>query len=115
MIGFLSPDGIFYECDTWCHSMTASFILQELNIKRNYDHKNLIVSDEDILLDIGYICLRARDAFRNEWNRNKQRMFLTNNQINWLIDNLDREEVETKKKDISDMLINDEEWKSLRR
>lgn len=69
MIGFLSPSGDFYKCESWGHQSLATQLIDVLHIEAIYDYKNGIVSDEDILLEKGYICLRARDAFRSEWNR----------------------------------------------
>ncbi|MHB8061343.1 MAG: hypothetical protein ACYDG2_01730, partial [Ruminiclostridium sp.] len=76
-IGFLSPKGEFYECTSWGHSSKAVEIYEQLYGEHYYG------SAEKFLLGLGYLVLRARDAYRESWHDGKF-VALTDRQMEWL-------------------------------
>jgi hypothetical protein len=57
-LGFLSPDGKLYECHSYDHLDTAMKICKSFENPVYELRTNL--DCEDYLMDIGYVCLRAR-------------------------------------------------------
>lgn len=103
MIGFLSPDAVFYECTSWGHSSKAREIYEELYNEHCYCHA------EDHLLSLGYLVLRARDAYRRSWRDDKWAA-LTEKQLEWIKTHIE-EFTEMTKKDLSEMLFDQERMK----
>lgn len=60
VIGYLSPIGKFYSCLSYGHTDLALSICQKL-YKSEITRFN-IIDAEKYLLDLGYICFRARDV-----------------------------------------------------
>lgn len=102
MIGFLSPEGKFIECCSWGHTDKAKEICEE-----KYNKEFTIgLEAEDYLLSLGYLVLRARDAYMSYLNDCKW-IVLTDEQINWLTENIETLN-ENQKKDLNEIL-NDQE------
>lgn len=90
-LGFLSPGGKLYECHSYDHLETAmkictSFENPVYELRTNLDC-------EDYLMDIGYVCLRARSVnfssfcskkYSQHFNAKVCVNFLTNSQIEYL-------------------------------
>lgn len=100
LIGFLSPEGIFYECTSWEHTSKAVEIYEQLYGEHYYG------SAEDFLLRLGYLVLRARDAYRGSWYDGKF-ILLTDKQLEWINSHAEAFN-DAVKKDLNDMLFDNE-------
>lgn len=108
MIGFLAPSGEFHECSSHEHTWLAPLILEKIGLEPTYNG----ITDEDTLLKLGYIVLRARDAYRGEWDTIKHMpRAITDEQISFLMTKVE-ETTTAQYNDISRMLEDDKEYKS---
>lgn len=103
LIGFLSPEGNFYECSSWEHTSKAAELCEELYSKTF--HIGQIA--EDYLLSLGYMVLRVRDAYMAYLDKDKKWIVLSGKQIEWLTTNADSFN-EGQKKDINEILFDQE-------
>ena len=101
MIGYLSPESIFYECESWGHTSKAHEIYEEIYKEHCYG------SAEDRLLLLGYLVLRARDAYMQYRTDDGKWNILTNSQLEWIKNHIDAFN-DAVKKDLSEIL-NDKE------
>jgi hypothetical protein len=104
MIGFLSPDAVLYKCESWGHTSKAFEIYEELFGKRCYG------SAERLLLSMGFLVLRANDAYMEYISEDGKLVLLTDNQINWIASHID-EFTEKVKIDLSEILEGQERRK----
>lgn len=83
MIGILSPDGIFTECESNEHLDIAVEVC-EREYGKVFPRR---VDAEDHLLSLGYFIIRARDAYRSYRDSNMEFRFLTDKQVDWISEN----------------------------
>lgn len=102
MIGFLSPEGEFFECVSWGHTSKATELCEKLYNKIFH----IGIDAEDYLLSLGYLVLRIKDAYMSYINGDKW-IVLSDKQIAWLTDNADCFN-DGQKKDLNEIL-NDQE------
>lgn len=105
LIGFLSPEGDFMECSSWEHRDKA------IEICRDKYHKEYFVGQdaEDYLLSLGYLVLRAKDAYMSYLNEeNGKWIILTDKQISWAIEHANLFN-EGQKKDMNEILFDQED------
>lgn len=98
MIGFLSPEGKFYECSSWEHGYKAKELCDSLNI----EYQNSVDAETN-LLDIGYICFRARDIYCNH-AKHWVTPIISDKAINFVKDNIESMENSDKKESALSML-----------
>lgn len=103
LIGFISPEGDFYECASWEHTSKATTLCEKLYNKEFYIRQDA----EDYLLSLGYLVLRARDAYMSYLNGDKW-IVLSDKQIAWLTDKADNFN-DGQKKDLNDILHDQED------
>ena len=60
LIGYLSPDGKIYSCQSFGHEAKADELVYEFG----YKCRDRIYYSEDILLKNGWICIRESDVFK---------------------------------------------------
>lgn len=77
MIGFLSPEGQFYECESYGHLGKVKEICTSL-FNKSFPH---IVAYEDCLLENGFVVIQARSIYKSV------KHVLTDKQIIYLYDN----------------------------
>lgn len=104
MIGFLSPEGEYIECTSWEHTSKA----HEICVEKFGESFSNGVSAEDYLLSLGYLVIRARDAYMTYWNKDQKAILLTDIQISWLTSNAERFN-EWQKKDMNEILFDQED------
>ena len=98
-LGFLSPDGKLYECNSYDHldmamKICKSFEQPIYELRTNLDC-------EDYLMDIGYVCLRARTVnFSNYTTRKYAEHFGAKFCINFI--------TEAQREYIKNLYMNDE-------
>lgn len=100
MIGFLSPDGEFYNCEPWCHLDAAKVICSQVYNKR-FPFKD---EAENYLLQKGYLELRQKDSFMAIFDTKGEFIFLSKKQIKFLTDNVQKLSVK-QKADLSELLL----------
>lgn len=80
VIGFLAPDGKIYNCTSWNHADLAERLCKKFGIG---DYSGTPAIDE--LLHRGYVCLRARDAYMDYYQKDRTTCnFLTPEQVSYL-------------------------------
>lgn len=101
MIGFLSPEAVFYKCESWEHTSKAHEIYEEIY------KEHCCRSAEDHLLSLGYLVLRAKDAFMGYKTNDGKWNILTDKQLEWIKNhtNMFNDSV---KKDLSEILLDQE-------
>lgn len=102
MIGFLSPKGTFFECESYEHIYYAKQICKDY-YSYNAEHG---VAAEDYLLSKGWIVFRTSDVYNN------RKGSITDEQINFI--NCSLTEIVTNheiKDSLSDMLLWDKDIK----
>ena len=103
IIGFLSPKGEIIKCCSWGHSSKAEEIC-----KKAYEKEFAFgLAAEDYLLSLGYLVLRARDAYMSNRNEDGEWILLKVEQLNWLEENSSKLNAQ-QKKDVSDILLDQE-------
>lgn len=75
MIGYLSPEGHFYKCESYGHLSKAREICVSL-FNKKFSH---IVRCENYLLENGFVVFQVRNVYKND-----KRNALTNAQIVFL-------------------------------
>lgn len=83
--GFLAPSGEFHECDTYGHCQLAKQIIKSLNMYS--DDAVRTMCHENVLLKLGWICVRARDIYKSTFDDSKNYLYISNEQQKWLEDN----------------------------
>jgi hypothetical protein len=97
MIGFLSPDAVFYKCEPWGHTSKAFEIVESIYGRRYYG------SAEKHLLSLGYLVLRANDAYMEYITEDGKIVLLTYEQMKWVENNVDNF-TENVKRDLSQII-----------
>lgn len=89
LIGILSPNGSFIECESYEHLELAKEIAEKLN--SDYSYKNGIEC-EKYLQKMGYIIVRSRDVYGliGYLDDNNKMICLSDEQKKWLEDNYDK-------------------------
>ena len=100
MIGFLSPNGEFYNCEPWCHLDTAAVICSQFYGKI-FPFRD---EAENYLLQKGYLELRQKDSFMSMFDEKGESIFLSKKQIKFLTDNVQKLSVK-QKADLSELLL----------
>lgn len=81
LCGFLSPKGMYTECQPWEHMDTATEI-----VEKEYGQTLSGMKSERLLLEKGYIGLYSRDI-GFQWFNNHRLRSLTDEQVMFLIEN----------------------------
>ena len=101
LCGFLAPDGIFTECDSWEHMQTAENIAKE---KYNKTFQNSHEA-EQYLYEVGYVGFYARAVGHTWISRVDGRIILlTDAQKDFVISHLTRANNNDQKKSMEDLL-----------
>jgi hypothetical protein len=104
MIGYLSPEARFYECESWGHVSKANEIYEEIYGEHCYG------SAENQLLQLGYLVLRARDAYMNYRTDDGKWIVLADRQIDWIQNHLEALN-DAVKHDLGEILCDQEKMK----
>jgi len=99
MIGYLTPEAEFIECEHYGH-LDLALEITETKYEKQFMNR---IDAENFLLNIGVLVLRARDAYMNYWNEDKISILLTDEQIKWIADNIEGLNP-MQKKDLSEIL-----------
>ena len=85
LCGFLSPNGQFIECPSYSHCDTAKTLCKNL-----YSVDLNGIEAEDFLYDMGYMGFYARNAAKR-WHhsKTKEKLLLSDNQVRFIVNNLD--------------------------
>ena len=107
MIGFLSPDGEFIECESWEHTSKASEICES-----KYSAELSGIQAEDYILAKGFLVIRARDVYMSFWDEKKAFKYLSDKQIEWLSSHTD-ELNNMQKEDLNDILLDNKHHREM--
>jgi hypothetical protein len=99
LVGFVTPKGEFIECAPWEHLDKAQELCKDRYSQDFCNRQNA----EDYLLSLGFLVIRARDAYMSYRNINKEPIMLTNEQLEWIGSNAENFN-EGQKKDINEIL-----------
>ena len=101
LCGFLAPDGVFTECDSWEHMQTAADISKE-KYNKTFQH---LYEAEDYLYEIGYVVFYARAVGYTGISRIGNRIILLSEaQKDFIITHLDKANNKDQKKSMEDLL-----------
>ena len=103
--GFLAPDGAFTECPSWSHTYEAEKICKEKFNKEFYSG----IEAEDFLYEQGYVGFYARNA-SHRFIVNGNIILLTDKQLDFIINNIDKANNDDQRKDIEDLLRYNEDY-----
>lgn len=109
IIGYLSKEGKFYTCNSWGHSALAQSLCEQFKLKNEDGSVPVGLETEYAILNHGFICFRARDAYMHYYSQSmgavetnshsdrkmnfitaEQMAFIEANQSNW--NNIDQAE-----------------------
>lgn len=107
LCGFLAPDGIFTECDSWEHMQTAANIAKE-KYNRTFQHS---YEAEQYLYEVGYVGFYAR-AVGHTWisQVDNRIILLTDVQKDFVISHLTRANNNDQKNSMEDLLRWNDEY-----
>lgn len=97
--GFLAPDGTFNECKSWCHTSEAEKICKDKYGKEF----TFSLHAEDFLYEQGYVGFYARNA-NHRFLVNGKVVLLTDEQVDFIINNLSKAYNDDQKKAMEDLL-----------
>lgn len=110
LCGFLAPDGTFTECEYWSHTATAESIA---NGKYNQTFYSGIQA-EDFLYEKGYVGFYARSAshrFVVGEGKEKRIVLLTDEQKDFIINNLANANNNDQRVEIENILAYDSDYR----
>lgn len=103
LVGILSPDGEFYECEPYGHMTLSRWICEEKGISLN----GLYGLAEDALLKNNYIVFRAKDCYKSFWNEKGCRIYVTEQQLKFILSNKGNWNNDSQALDVLDILKDD--------